>query len=258
MTVSFTAANSSVSAKALDIITSALLEAQILAIGQDVPGNQATWGLEKLQRLIDQTNARQNLIYNVNFLRFTLQTNHSPHTIGPAGDFNVPLRPVNIVGATLILNSGGQEVDTPISIRNDQWWKANPVKNQSSTIATDLYYSPDIPLGNAYFWPKVTQVNDVRLEVWVNLTQAVALATSLGMPAGYWDWIITELAIQMLPGFGQEPSAALMRNNKQALDAILPNNSDPPIISTAGQGIPDGSHISRGRPDFNFLTGLRE
>lgn len=258
MAVTFTAANASVSATALDIVSSAFLEAAILAAGEPISAANGAWGLEKLQRLIDQFNTRREMIYNVNFSRYTLLVNHSPHTIGPGGDFDVPTRPVKIVGAAFVLTSGGQAIDTPIAIRDDDWWRQNTVKDQTSTIATHLYYSPDIPRGSAYFWPKVSVAGDVRLETWVNLTQAINLATNLAMPQGYWDAVVTELAIQLCPSYEKEPSAALVRNNRQAMQAILSNNLDPPRICTAGQGIPDSSMVRHDRPDFNFLTGLRE
>ena len=48
--------------------------------------DDAAWGLEKLQRIIDQWNARRELIFSVSFLQFTLIANHGPHTIiGPGG-----------------------------------------------------------------------------------------------------------------------------------------------------------------------------
>lgn len=231
-----------------------------LAAGETLDAQSGAWGLEKLQRLIDQFNARREMIYNVAFTRFTLQANHSPHTIGPApSDFNMNQRPVKIVGATLLLSASSQVVDTPISIRDDDWWLSNPVKDQTSTLCTDLYYSADSPLGNCYFWPKVNTVNDVRLETWTSIQQAVSLSSPpITMPQGYWDALVTELAMQLCPSFEKEPSAALIRNNRQAMSAILDNNAEPPRISTAGAGIPDSSIIRTGRPDYNFLTGLRE
>lgn len=220
-----------------------------------MPEYLAGWGLQKLQRLIDQCNARRELIYNVSFSRFHLLTNHPIHTIGPGGDFQMSLRPVNIEHATLILNPGGQEVETPISVRNDQWWASQPLKQLTSTIATDLYYSPDVPLGNCFFWPITTVAFDIVLEIWVSLPQAASLDTSLVMAQGYWDWVTTELAIQLCGTFGREPSGALQRNNLQALRAILPNNDEAPLIATDGQGIPSGR---TSRPDYNWLTGMRE
>jgi hypothetical protein len=256
VTFTFTPTDWHAAAKGREIISSPLTEIGVLAAGENASAAIAAWGLEKLQRLVDQTNAREELIYNVNFSVFTLTPNHSPHTIGPGGDFNTPLRPVRIKGARYILQSS-QPVDIPIEIVNDQWWLYNPVKSLTSSLSNWLYYSPDVPLGNCYFWPTTTNPDQVRLELWVNLQQAVTLDTSLVMPQGYWDWLVTELAIQLCPAFNKEPNQALVRNNLQALRAILPNNADAPVISTAGQGIPSG-RSQRGRPSFNFLTGLNE
>lgn len=258
MTVTLTTTNWCPAAKARDLISSALIEANILAAGEPLSGARAVWGLEKLQRLIDQVNGREELIYNVGFQVFTLTPNHSPHTLGPGGDFGMPLRPAWIFGARYILQSG-LAVDIPIELVNDQWWLRNPIKSLTSSLSNWLYYSPDVSQGQCFFWPISQNADQVRLELPVHLQQAVTLDTVITMPQGYWDWLVTELAIQLCPAFGKEPSNTLMRNNKQALDSILPNNSDAPIISTDGQGIPSHSDLHpRGRPDFNFLTGLRE
>src|SRR5581483_3825044 len=188
----------------LDLVTSAMFEIGILGAGETPSNEDAAWVLQKLQRLIDKLNAYRQAIYNVNFSVFTLIPNHSPTTIGPGGDFNVAVRPVRIVAASFILNpgTGTKEVDMPINIRDDRWWASQPVKQLTSSICTDLYYSPDIALGNCFFWPICTTANPVRLELWANLGSPVTLNDTLVFPQGYWDAIILSLARELRPSFG--------------------------------------------------------
>lgn len=257
MTVQLTNANQAVSVTPYDLIKSALKDAAILGIGEELSDPEAVDGLEKLQRLIDTLNAMREMIFSVSFQQFNLQANHSPHTIGPAGDFNVPLRPVRIQSAAFILNSGtNNPVDTPIKVRGDRWWADNPLKSMTSSICTDLYYSPDQPLGNCNFWPICNVANPVRLQMWLNLSQAVDLQTPIGFVQGYWELIVSSLAISLGPMYGKEASPTLVAINQRAQRAVLDNNDGPPVITTDGCGMPSEGH--GGRPDFNFLTGLRD
>src|SRR6185437_5968844 len=178
----FTASNSSVSALASEIVTSAMLEAGIIAAGEPLSADDGAWGLAKIQRDIDGFNAREALIFNVSFEEFTLIANHSPLTIGPGGDFDIPQRPVRVISSSLVLTSSSPNVDIPMAVKDDQWWADQRIKSLTSTLPTHLYYSQDSPLGKLNFWPIPTEVNDVRLEIWTNLTQAVTLATAIAMP----------------------------------------------------------------------------
>ncbi len=249
--------NSAVSAAPTDLILSALNEIGVIAAGEPLMPQDAAWGLEKLQRLIDQWNARRELIFSVGFNLYNLQANHAPHTIGPGGDFNVPVRPVNVVSAAFILNSGtATPFDAPINIRDADWWAANPLKSLVSSIVTELYYDPASPLGNLNFYPISEIANPVRLETWNLLAQALTLQTQLGFVQGYWDAIVSDLAMRLCPSYERTPSEELREQWNRAMRIIQANNDAPPIINADGGGMPTSRR--GGRPDFNFLTGLRE
>lgn len=251
----FSTTSGAVSVAPLELISSAYLDAGITADEEPPSPAEAARGLQHLQRLIDSINAQRPLVFSHNFLEFNLTPNHAPHTIGPDGDFQQAVRPVEIVSANFVLNSGTQQIDTPfINIRDDQWWANNPIKQQTSAIVTELYYDAASPLGNCNFWPICTGSNPVRLEVWNSLAQALDFKTALGFVQGYWDYIVSTLALRLCLGF-KEPSPLLVAMNREALKVILANNDAPPRIDT-DSGMP-GSPNS-GRPDFNFLTGLRE
>lgn len=242
--------------EAIDLIKSAMFEINVLAAGEDPDAGDAAWGLEKLQRLIDKLNAGRQAVYNVNFTLFTLTPNHAPHTIGPGGDFNVTPRPVKMVGAAFVLNAGtANPVDMPIRVVDDDWWALQPNKSLVSSITTHLFYSPDVPLGNCNFWPICNIANPVRLEMWSSLVVPVAQTTILSFPQGYWDAIVLTLAVELCSTFGIEPSPTLAERQRISERIIMANNAHPPRIRTDG-GMPASN--SSGRPDFNFLTGLRE
>ena len=261
MTVTFSPANQAVVATPQDIIGSALLELGVRApeeVKDRLSAQDAAWGLEKLQRLLDQWNARRELIFSHSFTLFNLIANHAPHTIGPNGDFNLPIRPVKIVSAAFILNSGSaQPVDSPfLNMRDADWWAANPLKSMVSSIVTDLYYEPASPLGNCNFFPICNVANPVRLETWNSLAQAINLQSKLGFVQGYWDAIVLDLHVRLAASYNRIISADAREQWNRAMRVIQENNDGPPTISANGGGMPNSRR--GGRPDFNFLTGMRE
>ena len=246
---------------ALGMIQSAMYEINVLAAGETPTAGDGAWGLEKLQRLIDKLNAVRQAIYAVNFTLYTLIPNHAPHTIGTGGDFNVTPRPVRVNSASFILNSNSipsvnSPVDTPIRIRDKDWWAANPVKSLTSSIVTELYYEPNVPLGTLNFWPICNIANPVRLETWTGIPVPIGPTTQLVFPQGYWDAIILALSVELASSYEKEPSPTLSERARLAMSIIMDNNAAPPRIRT-DSGMPQPGP-GRGRPDFDFLTGLND
>lgn len=246
--------------KALDIVRSAMYEINVLAAGETPLAGDGQWGLEKLQRLIDKLNAVRQAIFAVNFTVFTLIPNHAPHTMGPGGDFDVTPRPVRIVAGSFILNAGqgANQVDSPqLHIRDSDWWAAMPTKNLQSSICTDLYYNPNVPLGECNFWPICNIANPVRLEWWTAINMPLALTTTLSLATGYWDAITLALAVELASSYEKEPSPTLSERARLAMSIIMDNNAHPPRIRT-DNSMPQPAPGSRGRPSYDFLTGLND
>ena len=254
MTTAFTNSNNAVSALASDIVQGALEEIGVLAENEQVSAADLGVSLPRLQRWIDQTNARRELIFSIAFTLFNLIPNHAPHTIGPNGDFNIPLAPVNIVGASFILNGGGSNpIDSPpIRIMDSDWWRLNPTKSLASTVVTHLYYNSGSPLGTLNFWPVCSVVAPVRLEYWGAIPQPVDSNSKLAFPPGYWDAAVLSLARNLSAVYNKPVSPDLRERWNYAMRVIEANNDKPPRID-----LDLGSPSSRntGKPDYNWITG---
>lgn len=244
----------SITVTALAIIKAAGQEIGALAPGE-IPSNEdQAWILEKLQRLVDQYNARRPMVFNVNFSVFTLNppaTPETPTTIGPGGDFDVNQRPVTIESIGLIL-AGTPGVELPLNCRDDDWWANNRIKGLTSTLPTDYYYSPDWPLGQIFFWPVPTASHQVNIRTREVLGEYTTFVQAFSMPPAYWNLIVYELAISIGPSFAREPSSTLIGLWKAAIKAVQVNNIQSPRLASDSPSQPTGG----GRPDFNFLDGL--
>lgn len=248
-------APNSITVKSLDIITAAMQEIGALAAGETPSNDDQAWVLQKLQRLIDRYNAREMMIYNVNFTLFTLNPPANPldpTTIGPGGDFDTNQRPVTIESIGLILDGGTPGVELPLNRRDDDWWANNRIKGLTSTLPTDYYYSPNWPLGQIFFWPVPTASHQVRLQTREVLGEFTAYDASFTMPPAYWDLIVYELGISIGPSFNREASASLIGLWRAANKAVQGNNISSPRLASDSPTQSNGS----GRPDFNFLDGL--
>lgn len=244
--------SNSVTVTALDIINAAGQEIGALAAGESFSGDDQAWVLQKLQRLIDRYNSRTPMVYNVNFSLFTLQANHQPHTIGPGADFDVNQRPVKIMSAAVVLTQTPSNIDVPMNIRDEEWWANQRVKDLKSTYPTDVYYSPDWPNGQLFFWPIPQQQNGMRLQMAYVLPEITAYDQQFSMPPAYWDAIVYPLAISLCPSFKTEASSDLLRLGAQSLKAIETNNIASPRASTADAGMPGNNR----RGGFNYYSGL--
>jgi len=248
--------------QALDLILDAMIEIGMLAPGEqnNVDPSTAQWAFRKLNYLLDEWAAAEVYVYSVGFQLFQLVANLSPHTIGPnAANFQVAQRPVRIESASVLLpgTGGGNAVDVPLGVEDDDWWAANPVKSLVSSLPTHLYYSPDNPNGNCFFWPISSVAFQVRLQLWTLLSQFTAINDPIDGPGGngilppaYRNALMLTLAEQMQGGAGKEADAALAQRALKARSAIIGNNDQPPRISTIDGGMPQEGT----RPKFNFLT----
>lgn len=235
------------------IIKNALWEIQALDFDGTPSDAEYAFALSKMNDIIDQWAARSIMAWNLNFAVYTLVPNLSPHTIGPTGTFVVTQRPVTVESASVVLTNSQPWVDVPMNIRDDAWWAANDVKSLTSTIPTDLYYSPDWENGSLYFWPVPTTAYGVRLETWNVLSQLVTVDQPISVPPAYRDALTMSLAVRLAPAYGKGASLSpvTIEAARRALVALQGNNSKSPRITTAeaGQG-----NRTRGSM-FNWETG---
>ncbi len=239
--------------KCRDVLYIAFREARILKRPQGLNSDSELMdGLIFLNQQIDYWSARGCYSWTTTFQEFTLTPNHQPTLVGPGlapPDFGLDPRPVNIVSASVIL-PGNTTTDIEIKIRDNAWWASKSVKNMTSTFPTDLYYEPDVPNGQLWFWPIAISGYGVRLETQVQLGQFSSLDSCFIAPPAYQAAVTLTLAEQLVDIWGTEMPLNLARRAMKARDALQSNNFLPPRIASADWGT-----SSRTRADFNYMTG---
>lgn len=238
---------------ARDLITEALIEMGAYAEGQAVGPADAAVGLNKFNRILDEWNADNVLIYDTPFTTFTLVPNLSPHTIGPnAATFAQTQRPIKIISASLVLNNVTPNVNNPMYIRDADWWANQRIQSLATTFPTDLYYEPSIPNGQLWIWPVPTINYKIQLQMQTILNQ-VLIGDTLTLAPAYKQALIYTLAEELCPSFGKTLSATLAglatRSRARVMDA---NTAFPPRISTFDTGMKSPSNQEA---SFNYRTG---
>lgn len=237
------------------ICTDAAQEIGVLQGGETLGASDGAVWLGLIKRLLNAWNADRRAVYATAFPEFTLIPNQplGYTTIGPTGDFVVDQRPVSLDGANLILTPSTPTVNTPIKVRDNQWWLKQTTPTLTSTYPTDVYYQPDWPNGKLYFWPVPTFAYDVQLMIRVLLNDAVTLASTFSLPPGYQNAITLTLAEMGQRPFGRPPDPSLTRDASLARAQIFDNNDVTPHLITKDAGMTPGK--GGNRADFNYLTG---
>ena len=237
------------------IAQDAALEIGAAQRGDPPPAEITEFLVFRLNCLLDEWNAVHEAMFAQQFLTFTLTPNLAPHTIGPTGaTWTVPVRPVSIESAQLIIDTSNPSAYTPIRLRTAQWWgEVQMTPTLASTYPTDLYYEPAWPNGNLNFWTVPTAAYDVQLQV-RRLFAAVVVTDTFTLPPGYQSAVTLTLAEQSAVALGRELRADLVQRASQARARIHANNVEPRHLITHDAGMPTGRK-SANFPTWNYLIG---
>lgn len=244
----------------LDFLTDALIEIGAYAPGDTIAAPVLDVATRRWNYLIDEWAAMGRYAYNNAFQQYTLTPNHAPTLLGPgltSPDFGTPNaapRPPKILGANLILNGQSPTTDLIISVRDDAWWLAQQVKQLTSTIPTDLYYSVNFPNGELNFWPIPTVAYGVRLEIGIWITEVdpdTLGTTTIVFPQAYRKAMMLALAEDLTTALSRPMPATLPGRALRARMAVQSNNTSSPRIASADYGAGLGDR----RAGFNWRSG---
>ncbi|SRR6266550_168973 len=236
-----------------DLVTLAYQEANMISAEEVLSNDDAQFGLNKLNGILDEWSTDKFYVYNVDTNRYQITPNHQPHLIGPgliAPDFAAAQRPMRIENASVILT--GQDVGSPIGIQDDDWWAMQALKSQKATIPTDLYYSPNVPNGQIFLWPIPTVANLLELQIWVLVSQIANLQVNLVLAPGYQNAMTLTLAEGLESSLGFPPTASLISRAQRARTKVQSANVTSPRMGTSDSGVPRGGKTL---PSYNFRIG---
>ncbi len=228
-----------------DQINRALRLLGVLAEGETSSAATSQDALMAMNQMLDSWSTERLSVYTTQDQVFSWPSGQIKRTIGPTGDF-VGNRPILLDDATYYLSTDG--VSHGIEIVNQDQYNSIAVKTSTSTLPSILFVNNVFPNAEMFVYPKPTQVLEWHFISAQELTQSANLATSLQFPPGYMRAFTYNLAMEIAPEFGVEPSPQVQRiamTSKRNLKRV--NNPDD--VMTLPSGILSKNHR------FNVYTG---
>ena len=191
-----------------DQINRALRLLGVLAEGETPSAATSQDALLAMNQMIDSWNTERLSVYATQDQVFSWPAGEIRRTLGPTGDF-VGNRPVLLDDATYYRAPSG--VSYGIKFINQDQYNGIAVKTATSTFPQVIFVNETYPNVEMYIYPKPTQVLEWHFISVQELSQPAVLATQLHFPPGYMRAFTYNLAMEIAPEFGVEPSPQVQR-----------------------------------------------
>jgi hypothetical protein len=191
-----------------DIIYGALRLIGQLAEGEVPSADTAQDALAAMNMMIDSWSTERLAVYATQDQVFTWPAGQAVRTLGPTGDF-VGLRPVLLDDATYYVDPQG--LSFMPAIINEAEYNAIVLKSVTSTYPQVIYAEASNPNATYSIYPVPTQALVWHFISVLELAQPATLGTQLVFPPGYLRAFRYNLACELAPEFGVEPSPQVTR-----------------------------------------------
>ena len=196
-------------ASAGDLINGALRLLGVLAEGETPSAETSADALTAMNQMIDSWNTERLSIYNTQDQTFNWPTDEITRTLGPTGNF-VGNRPVLLEDSTYYRDPS-TNVSFGIKFINQQQYDGIAVKTVTSTYPQVIWVNMTMPNITMTIYPKPTRLLEWHFISVQELTQPATLATDIVLPPGYQRAFRYNLACELAPEFGVEPSRQVQR-----------------------------------------------
>ena len=192
-----------------DIINGSLRLLGVLAEGEVPSAETSQDALRAMDQMIDSWNTERLSVFATQDQVFTWPAGELSRTLGPSGDF-VGNRPVLLDDATYFRDPG-TGVSYGIKFINQQQYNGIAVKTVTSTFPQVIFVNMTYPDIEMFVYPRPTRDLEWHFISVEELTQPATLATVLHFPPGYLRAFRYNLACELAPEFGVEPSPQVQR-----------------------------------------------
>jgi hypothetical protein len=196
-------------ATAGDQINGALRLLGILAEGETPSAETSQDALSALNQMIDSWNTERLAVFSTQDQVFSWPPNVLSRTLGPTGDF-VGNRPILMDDSTYFKDPSNG-ISFGIKLINQQQYDGIAVKTVTSTYPQVMWINMNYPNIEMYVYPKPTKVLEWHFISVEELAQPATLATEIYFPPGYLRAFKYNLACEIAPEFGVEPSPTVSR-----------------------------------------------
>jgi len=152
-------------------------------------------------------------------------------------------RPVVVEDVRIVDTSQSPDLELSLTMLTDQAWEAVPQKDLTNTWPTSWYYNPTFPYGTLQFWPIPTSTTlQGAIYVKTQISEFDALSSTVTLPPAYFRALVKNLALDLCPSYGKEPSGLLLKQAADSLASLKRANIKPMDL-----GFPGGALVGRRR-----------
>jgi hypothetical protein len=192
-----------------DQINGALRLLGVLAEGETPSAATSQDALFALNQMIDSWGTEKLSTFTTQEQVFSWLPGLISQTLGPSGDF-VGDRPVLMDDATYFVDAS-TGISYGIKLINQQQYDGIAVKSVTSTFPQVMWINTNYPNIDMHVYPVPTKVLEWHFISAAQLTQPATIATPLYFPPGYLRAFRYNLACELAPEFGVDPSATVSR-----------------------------------------------
>jgi len=229
-----------------DQINRALRLLGVLAEGETPTASMSNDALTAMDQMIDSWDTERLSVFSTQDQIFTWPAGEITRTLGPSGNF-VGLRPVLLDDATYYRDPG-TNVSFGIKFINQQQYNGIAVKTVTSTYPQVMFVNNTFPDMTMTIYPVPTRELEWHFVSVEELSNPATLATELYFPPGYLRAFTYNLAMEIAPEFGVEPSPQVQRIAMTAKRNLKRINNPDDIMS-----LPYALVSNRQR--FNIFSG---
>lgn len=190
-------------------INGALRLLGVLAEGETPSAGTSQDALFALNQMIDSWGTEKLSTFTTQEQIFNWLPGRISQTLGPSGDF-VGDRPVLMDDATYFVDTS-TGISYGIKIINQQQYDGIAVKTVTSTFPQVMWINTNYPNIDMHIYSVPTKILEWHFISAAQLTQPATIATPLYFPPGYLRAFRYNLACELAPEFGVEPSATVSR-----------------------------------------------
>jgi hypothetical protein len=208
-----------------DQINRALRLLGVLAEGETPTAAMSNDALTAMDQMIDSWDTERLSVFSTEDQIFTWPAGLITRTLGPSGDF-AGNRPVLLDDATYYRDPG-TNVSFGIKFINQQQYNGIAVKTVTSTYPQVIFVNNTYPDVTMTIYPRPTRDLEWHFISVQRLDKPATLSTTLLFPPGYLRAFTYNLAMEIAPEYGVEPSEQVKRiamTSKRNLKRI--NNPD--------------------------------
>lgn len=223
-----------------DLIKGSLRLINAIGTGETPSAEEQSDGMSALNALLASMSIEGLVVFARVRELLTLVPNTASYTMGEGGTFDTP-KPIEIVSAALEEQSSTPKAEIPLKLFTPREWAEVAQKSLTSTLPSGVYAERGGQFWTITLWPVPTVANKLVTYSKKNLLEVTNPSTEIHLPEGYERMIRSNLALELAPEYGKDPSARLIEmaweskaNVKRANEKIETLRCDPAIPGVRG------------------------